>query len=805
MRLLELNIDGFGKLADQTISFDPGLNVVYGPNEAGKSTLTQAIVATLYGHRRGKREVWKPWSGARYATRLRYALRDGREFELQRDFEHDGRNARLLDRNGNDVSAEYSAGKAFAPAEAHLGMPLEVFLNASCVEQGAVAIDGARAERIGEALRHALDGGPKEDAALGALERLDKAVATHVGTKRATKNAPLRKLQKEREEAERHAGEMRARLGELGDLRARLAHDRARIAELREALERNESLRRAHRAFVLRARLEELRTIRDDLAELQASHAAYEDVAAFPKERVAELEGAYATWTERASRAEEAAREVARTRVTPAELSELEERARDGGALDETRFAELESASSCSSEARTEAAVAADAAVTARRDAERGSGLDGALAGLGLIAIVAAITIAFLQLWIPTALAAFIGIVLVGISLRSTFGRRELRERAVNLQRKADAAVTEEHRAAAQVRAILAPLGVVSLDELRARRHRHDELRLRKETSEHAQASASEAVRRRDEAAAAFDELARTLEVASPDRAAALAAARVRAERKSTREGIESRLQMLHVQRANALGGEDEYALEHELAELLSVGTNPAAAEEGVTLRSIEGDRSALQRRMTETKNDAIEAGAQLQAAEMHVGSLAEIDERIAALGESCARLEAFEAAVTLARATIEERTKESHHKFARRLEDYAVRTLATVTNRRYRDIRVDPTTLAIRVRAPETGAIVELDRLSAGTREQTFLVVRLAMARMFGEGLEPTPLLLDDPFAFWDDERIARGFPILRTAAAETQTVVFTTSRELAEAAEAKGAHRIDLTAAEPKLVPLS
>ena len=39
MRLLELHIDGFGKFHDRTISFNDGINIIYGKNEAGKSTL----------------------------------------------------------------------------------------------------------------------------------------------------------------------------------------------------------------------------------------------------------------------------------------------------------------------------------------------------------------------------------------------------------------------------------------------------------------------------------------------------------------------------------------------------------------------------------------------------------------------------------------------------------------------------------------------------------------------------------------------------------------------------------------------
>ena len=39
MKLLELHINGFGKIHDRTISFSDGINVIYGRNEAGKSTL----------------------------------------------------------------------------------------------------------------------------------------------------------------------------------------------------------------------------------------------------------------------------------------------------------------------------------------------------------------------------------------------------------------------------------------------------------------------------------------------------------------------------------------------------------------------------------------------------------------------------------------------------------------------------------------------------------------------------------------------------------------------------------------------
>ena len=55
MRLRRIHLDGFGCLRDFETEFAPGMNVIYGLNEAGKSTLQQAICAMLYGVFEGER------------------------------------------------------------------------------------------------------------------------------------------------------------------------------------------------------------------------------------------------------------------------------------------------------------------------------------------------------------------------------------------------------------------------------------------------------------------------------------------------------------------------------------------------------------------------------------------------------------------------------------------------------------------------------------------------------------------------------------------------------------------------------
>ncbi len=804
MKLLELRIDGFGRLTDRTVRFDPRFNVIYGPNEAGKSTLTSAILASLYGCGRGERDSWRPWSGARYAAALKYVLSDGREFEVQRDFERDGKGVHVYDASGNDVSGECAVGRNIVPGLTHLGVPLEVFLNASYVAQGEVEIDGSRAERISHALAQALDGGPREDAALGALKRLDDALATHVGSRRATVHAPMRRLTEETLELEERCEEVRRRLRELDELRARLGAETARTAELEEALREHERRTRAVRAYAIRLRLDGLREIRDELADLQAKRAEYEDVEGFSSVQVPELEKRYREWHTLEALAVDRAAEAAKARVTPSLLAELDERLSQGGGLDDYAFADLEDAAKAATEARDKATFAANEVQAARRSVDGGSELFGAAFASGIFVAAGAALLMFFADWMlaaPTAVLALLLFVFAGTRWAK---RRAALRRIAEMQQRADRATAEESEAAEKLARALEPLGATSLEELTKRRHRAQELMLRRDAGRHSAERAADARAKAERAAASFDELARRMLPATGSREADLAAVKLRESRRGTRDGIDVRLSMLDVRRNDVLRNEDEFALAAELSELIASGTNPAPLEPGTSARAFEAERADLERRASESRSAAAASAGELRTAEAQIGDLAALDEQIQHSRAECARLERFEAALGLARDKIDERTREAHQKFARRLGDYASRTLAEVTAGRYGDVRIDPTTLALRLRAPETGAIVDVSELSAGTREQAYLVVRLAMLRMFGEGIETAPLLLDDPFSFWDETRIERGFPVLESAANEAQVILFTASRDLCDAAAQRGARVIELSDGTPSGKPL-
>ena len=49
MIIRELKLKNFGKFSEKTIKFSEGINVIYGQNEAGKTTVYTAIGALLFG------------------------------------------------------------------------------------------------------------------------------------------------------------------------------------------------------------------------------------------------------------------------------------------------------------------------------------------------------------------------------------------------------------------------------------------------------------------------------------------------------------------------------------------------------------------------------------------------------------------------------------------------------------------------------------------------------------------------------------------------------------------------------------
>jgi hypothetical protein len=71
-----------------------------------------------------------------------------------------------------------------------------------------------------------------------------------------------------------------------------------------------------------------------------------------------------------------------------------------------------------------------------------------------------------------------------------------------------------------------------------------------------------------------------------------------------------------------------------------------------------------------------------------------------------------------------------------------------------------------------------DLGYLSKGTRDQLNLALRLAIGDVLSPQCGPLPLILDEPFAHWDDDRFVQGLRFLVELARERQVILLTCHR---------------------------
>ncbi|TXI01871.1 MAG: chromosome segregation protein SMC, partial [Rhizobium sp.] len=91
-------------------------------------------------------------------------------------------------------------------------------------------------------------------------------------------------------------------------------------------------------------------------------------------------------------------------------------------------------------------------------------------------------------------------------------------------------------------------------------------------------------------------------------------------------------------------------------------------------------------------------------------------------------------------------------------------------------------------------GERVPLDGLSEGTGDQLYLALRLAFLEDYSTRNEPAPLIVDDIFQTFDDERVSAGLQVLAATADRFQTILFTHERSVVDIARSEIGGDLDL-----------
>lgn len=116
MKITELFLKNFGKFHEKGIELSDGINLIYGENEAGKSTVYSFLRGMLFGMERGRGRAalrdnfskYEPWSNpGDYSGMIRFTCA-GKHFCLNRNFDKYSKGASLFcEDDGEEFSLEH--------------------------------------------------------------------------------------------------------------------------------------------------------------------------------------------------------------------------------------------------------------------------------------------------------------------------------------------------------------------------------------------------------------------------------------------------------------------------------------------------------------------------------------------------------------------------------------------------------------------------------------------------------------------------------------------------------------------------
>lgn len=197
MKFNHLKINGFGKLVQKEIELLPGINVIYGENESGKSSLLKCLTAMLYGLAKTKNgksipdlERYKPWKTEEFSANLTYTLDNGENFEVFREFKK--KNPNVYNNEKEDISKTFKENKTKGIAffEEQTGIEEETYLNTAIIEQEGVKLAQSSQNSIIQKISNKVSSGDDNVSYKKTLTQINKLQGEKVGTDR-TQNRPI--------------------------------------------------------------------------------------------------------------------------------------------------------------------------------------------------------------------------------------------------------------------------------------------------------------------------------------------------------------------------------------------------------------------------------------------------------------------------------------------------------------------------------------------------------------------------------------------------------------------------------------
>ena len=212
MRIDKLKINGFGKIKNKELELKDGINIIYGENESGKSSLLKFVSSMFYGLSKNKngKEIpdfdrYKPWYNDEFSGKISYTLDSGESFEVYREFKK--KNPVIYNSRKEDISKEFTVDKTkgidfFAE---QTGIDEETFYNTAITEQEGLKLSKASQNSIIHKISNMVSTGDDSISYKKTIDKIGKRFNEEVGTERTSQrpinvvNDKIRRLMGEKQ------------------------------------------------------------------------------------------------------------------------------------------------------------------------------------------------------------------------------------------------------------------------------------------------------------------------------------------------------------------------------------------------------------------------------------------------------------------------------------------------------------------------------------------------------------------------------------------------------------------------------
>ena len=214
MKIDQVKINSYGKLKNKEIEFKDKINLIYGKNETGKSTLLRFIVNSFYGiskNKKGKEfsdyDSFLPWTGEDFSGKINYSLDNGEKYEVFRDFKK--KNPKIFNEEKEDISKNFNIDKAKGNEFFYeqTNMDEDIFLSTIVSYQNEVRLEKGEQNFLVQKIANLVGTGEDNVSYRIAMDRITRKQRDEIGSEKS-REKPINVLTREIENLEEQKEEL---------------------------------------------------------------------------------------------------------------------------------------------------------------------------------------------------------------------------------------------------------------------------------------------------------------------------------------------------------------------------------------------------------------------------------------------------------------------------------------------------------------------------------------------------------------------------------------------------------------------